>query len=354
VPTPNGYKITALQSPAVEDRVLGDGILADKAVATLRKMGDRPFLLAVGFYRPHLPFVAPQRYFDMYPLESVKLPPAAAPPQGAPVWGWFNATRYYSAAWRTQHADAAAKIFRGGPPVAPSDPELARLCSWAEFRSYQDVPLFGKIDTGRLRRQRRAYVACVSYVDAQIGRVLDELAQLNLRENTIVVLWGDHGWHLGENGVWGKLTNYERGTRIPLIIAAPGHGPGNSKALVETVDVFPTLTELCGLPEARHVEGISMVPLLEQPDRPWKAAAFSQFPRGEEAMGRAVRTDRYRYVEWARPGGDVAARELYDHATDPEETVNLADNPAHAATVARLHERLRAGWKSALPPGSDP
>ena len=223
------------------------------------------------------------------------------------------------------------------------------LAAWAELRSYDDVPLLGHIDIERLRRQRRAYLACVSYVDAQIGRLLDELQRLGLRENTVVVLWGDHGWHLGENGVWGKLTNYEWGTRIPLIVASPMHRPAVTDALVETVDVFPTLLELCGLSAAEHLEGSSTVPLLEQSEGTWKSAAFSQFPRGDEAMGRAIRTDRFRYVEWIRPNGKTAACELYDHRSDPGETVNVAARPQHSKDVARLHAALHAGWKAALP-----
>jgi len=154
---------------------------------------------------------------------------------------------------------------------------------------------------------------------------------------------------LGENGVWGKLTNYEWATRNPLIVADPRHPAAPCDALVETVDVFPTLVELCDLPPAQHVEGTSMAPLLKDPGQVWKKAAFSQYPRGDEVMGRAVRTDRYRYVEWQRTNGEVAARELYDHQTDPGETVNLAAQEGRAATVERLEQTLAAGWKAAMP-----
>ena len=350
IPSFSGYKITALQSPDVDDRALGDGIVADRAIAALQKSKDVPFLLSVGFYRPHLPFVAPQRYFDLYPIESIALPDQRTPPRDAPNYGWFNVTRYFNPEWRAQFPATAAQIFPAGNFLVPTDPKIARASNSAEFRSYGDVPLYGEIPERRQREQLQAYYACVSYVDAQVGRVLAELDRLGLADNTIVVLWGDHGWHLGEKGIWGKLTNYDLDTRIPLIIAPPGMSPKATSALVETGDIFPTLTELCGLPAANQVEGISMVPLLHQPNRPWKTAAFSQYPRSDEVMGRSIRTDRYRYVEWIRPNGEVAARELYDHNNDSDESINVAAQSAYGTAVQQLHHQLHAGWQAARPP----
>lgn len=350
VPTLSGYKITASQAPDVDDRVLGDGIIADRAIAELRKSKDRPFLLAVGFYRPHLPFVAPKRYFDLYPANAVQLPPGRRPPRDAPVFGWFNASRYFDAKWRQEHSETSERIFGGGPPLVPNNPGHAILSASCELRSYDDIALFGEIEEQRLRDMRHAYYACVSYVDAQVGRILAELESLKLAENTIVVLWGDHGFHLGEKGLWGKLTNYETDTRIPLIIAVPGMNPSVIPALVETVDVFPTLAELCGLPEPQHVEGTSMVPLFSEPERPWKSAVFSQYPRGNEVMGKAIRTERFRYVEWERNEGGIAARELYDLQSDPDESINVAAQPSYANTIEELHRKLEAGWQSARPP----
>jgi arylsulfatase A-like enzyme len=187
-------------------------------------------------------------------------------------------------------------------------------------------------------------------MEAQVGRVIAELDRLGLRENTIIVAWGDHGWHLGDQGLWCKHTNFEVAARAALMISAPGMKTAGAKteALTELVDVYPTLCELAGLPRPDGLEGASFAPLLADPQRPWKSAAFSQYPRQKEIMGYSMRTDRYRYTEWRmRDGSKVVARELYDHETDPHETVNLAGVPEHAARVKELSERLSAGWRVA-------
>ena len=195
------------------------------------------------------------------------------------------------------------------------------------------------------------YAACVSYVDAMIGRVLDELKGLGLDDDTIVVLWGDHGFKLGDLGMWCKHTNFERDTRVPLIVRAPGmKARGKSTgALTELVDLYPTLCELAGIELPAHLEGTSFVPLLNDPSRPWKSAAFSQYPRGK-MMGHTMRTEHHRYTEW-RPltGGEVVARELYDHREDPEETVNLAKDPKSADRLDDFAARLQAGHEAARP-----
>jgi iduronate 2-sulfatase len=201
-----------------------------------------------------------------------------------------------------------------------------------------------------------AYYACVSYMDAQIGRVLDELDRLELAENTMIVVWGDHGWHLGDHGIWTKHTNYEQANRIPLIIVAPGVAkPGSAtRQPSETVDIFPTLAELCGLPPPQgpqRKDGLSLTPVLRDPTRTVRDHAYHCYPRGER-MGRAIRTERYRLVEWKRPGAipDTAELELYDYEMDPLETRNLAS--VQPAVVAQLRAIL-ARHPEAVPPGAN-
>jgi iduronate 2-sulfatase len=186
-------------------------------------------------------------------------------------------------------------------------------------------------------------------MDAQVGRVLAELDRLGLRDNTIVVLWGDHGWQLGEHGLWNKHTNFEVATRSALVVSSPTQKQRGVRtdALVEFVDIYPTLCDLCGLKTPEHVEGTTFAPLLDEPNRAWKSAAFSQYPRGK-IMGYSMRTDRWRYTEW-RNGNEAVARELYDHQTDRDENANLANQSEHAQTAAMLAERLSAGWRKAIP-----
>jgi arylsulfatase A-like enzyme len=226
------------------------------------------------------------------------------------------------------------------PPRNVPDIALHRS---GELRQYADIPKAGDIPHDKARELIRGYYASLSYTDAQIGRVLGEVERLGLRDNTVVIVWGDHGWHLGEHGLWNKHSNFERAVRAPMIVSAPGYRGGRkSAALTEFVDIYPTLAELCGLGTTEGLEGTSFVPLLERPNRTWKTAAFSQYPRGK-VMGYSIRTDRYRYTEW----GDQ--RELYDYTSDPEERVNLAPEPEHAARVSDLSARLKAGWRAALP-----
>lgn len=294
----------------VPDNFYGDGATADHAIETLQEIKDKPFFLAVGFVKPHLPFVAPKKYFDMYPLDKVEL------------------------------ADN---------PYRPKNCTEFSLTNAGELRAYKGIPRTGDLTNEQARELRRAYYAAASYTDAQIGRVIDELERLGLRDNTVIVLWGDHGWHLGENSEWCKQTNFEIATHAPLIISAPGTKPGNRTArLAEFVDIYPTLCDLCGVPIPKDLEGTSLKPLMENPNRPWKYAAFSQYPRGK-VTGHSIRTDRYRYTEWAEPGKTPAARELYDHKLDPDENNNIADAPESKAVVTELSRKLKAGWKAALP-----
>ncbi len=303
------------EGPDCPDNQLADGKTADKAIELLNEYthNNQPFFLAVGFIRPHLPFVAPKKYFDLYPLESIPLADNQFVPEGAPKCAF---------PW-------------------PEEP-----------RVYIDVPEEGPIPEQKQREIIRAYFACASYIDALVGRIIDELDRLGIRDNTVICLWGDHGWHLGENSVWGKMTNFEEAAHAPLIISAPHQNRkgGRTTALTEFVDIYPTLCELCDLPMPQELEGTSLVPLLDDPDRPWKKAAFSQDnSRRSGIMGYTMRTDHYRYTEWMSPENKLVGRELYDHEQDPDENVNLAVRQDHKMLVERMSKMLRAGWKAALP-----
>lgn len=301
------------ESPVIPDNAVRDGQLADAAVAKLGELKDRPFFLAVGFHKPHLPFIAPKKYFDLYYRDAIEPAKNPFPPKDAPKYATYN---------------------------------------WNDLRHYYGIPDVGPVSAEQAHDLKHAYYACVSFVDAQVGRVLAELDRLRLREKTVVVLWGDHGWQLGEHGMWDKHSNFETSTRIPLIVSAPGFKPGRTRALVESVDLYPTLAELAGLSRDSDLEGHSFVPLLEDPGREWKTAAFSQYRRVipgygkiERGMGYSMRTDRYRLTEWRVSGTDFREYELYDHQADPQENVNLANRPSHKQLVAGLVTRLRQGWQ---------
>jgi len=308
-PTVRGARGPSWEDPDVPDEALPDGELASKAIAAMRAVRGKPFFLAVGFSKPHLPFVAPRKYYDLYPAEGIELAANPSPPQDVPAIAMHNS---------------------------------------GELRQYADVPATGRIPDGKARELRRGYYASVSYVDAQIGRVLAELDRLGLTERTVVVLWGDHGFHLGEHGVWNKHSNFEVATRTPLIFSVPWQKTVNARTanLVELVDVYPTLCELAGVPLPEGLEGTSLVPLLDDPRRAVKRAAFSQYPR-PRAMGYTIRTEDHRYTEWVTEGGDVVAAELYDHQRDPQENVNLAWRAGSRALAGQLSAQLEAGWRAA-------
>ncbi|MBA4190396.1 MAG: iduronate sulfatase [Planctomycetaceae bacterium] len=308
------------EAPAVADDALNDGWTANRALEILksRKGQKEPFFLAVGFIKPHLPFVAPKKYWDLYDPAKLPVAETADPPKDAPVF---------------------APQFGG------------------ELRAYHDIPKTGPVPKDTARKLVHGYYAAVSYMDAQVGRVLDALREQGFADDTVVVLWGDHGWHLGDHGMWCKHTNYELATRAALVMSAPGQKvvAKPTSALVEFVDIYPTLAEVCGLPKPDGVEGYSFAPLLDDPNKPWKAVAFSQYPRGSKEtgplMGYAVRTERYRYVEWRkRDGTGVVARELYDHQTDPNEDRNVAGDAANKTVLDQLTKQLAAGWKQNTPP----
>ena len=297
----------------VPDDAYHDGKDALAAIEALRRVShsDQPFFLALGFHKPHLPFNAPRRYWDLYDTSSLPLAANAFEPEG----------------------------------VTPYS-----LTNYGELRGYFGVPKQGDIQETLARKLIHGYCACVSYLDAQLGKVIQALKEFQLWDNTVIVLWGDHGWKLGEHNSWSKHTNFEIDTRAPLLIRSPSMNKKGTRtdALVEFVDMFPTLCELCGLDIPDHCEGTSFAPLLDNPNLPWKKAVFSQYPRGN-VMGYAMRTDRYRYVEWLDLStNEVRARELYDHAQDMQENVNIV-NRMQPELVQKLSQQLRNGWQHALP-----
>lgn len=300
------------ESLDVSDSELGDGQIADLALAALDRVRGQRFFLAVGFLRPHLPFVAPRRYYDLYDPEA--LPPAEtiALPVDAP-----------------RMADSGSgellKQYRGVPQKLPLSPDLAK-------------------------RLVHGYSACVSYVDAQIGRVLDGLEMRGLTDNTIVILTADHGFQLGDHGMWGKATNFEKATRVPLLLRAPGMASAGAKtgSPVELVGLYPTLCDLAGLPKPSHLQGTSFARLLAEPEMSLRKTAVSQFPRGD-AMGYSIRTEDFRYTEWRnRETGKVLHRELYDHREHDREERNLADDPKFAIQVEKLSALLDHGRREGI------
>lgn len=302
--------------PNVPDEKLIDGQIARHAVAALKEMGKQPFFLAVGFHRPHLPFVVPKKYWDYYQPSTIPLATNDFLPDGAPAF-------------------------------ASNDS--------AELRRYMSIPSKGPIARETAKKLVHGYFASVSYVDAQVGLILAELDRLGLRSHTVVILWGDHGYQLGEHGTWTKRTNWEMATRAPLILSVPGQSSAGraTDALVEFVDIYPTLATLCDIKLPPELEGISLSPLVKNPQLPWKTAAFSVYtknvPEIGKVFGRAMRTDRFRFIRWTSPSTNRAFCELYDHSIDPMENVNLADKPESRETVERLSGMLKTGWRGALP-----
>jgi len=290
----------AFESADVPDNAYFDGMIADKAISDLGRLADidKPFFLALGFFKPHLPFNAPKKYWDLYNREEIDLADNPFRPKGAP--------------------DAA-------------------LHNWGELRSYAGIPGKGPLSDELARTLIHGYYACVSYTDAQIGRVLAELERLGLRDNTVVLLWGDHGWNLGEHGLWCKHCNFETSLHSPLIVTAPGiKGGTRTNALTEYLDIYPSLCQLCDLSLPAHLQGKSFVPLMKEPNRPWKKAVFSRYYNGD-----SVKTDRYRYTEWRKKDGQVYARMLYDHSVDLVENVNISERPENKELVEKLSEMLQ-------------
>lgn len=299
------------EAPDVPDDVLEDGQSAQRAIDALAALKDKPFFLAVGFNRPHLPFVAPKKYWDLYDREKIKIAPNQFPPKDV-------------------------------PPSA--------MNQVGEHTTYWDIPTTN-IAAEKQRELIHGYYASVSHVDALVGELLRKLDDLELRENTIVVLWGDHGYLLGEHGLWCKHNNFELSTRVPLIISAPGQKMQGAKtdAVVELVDVYPTLCDLAGLPKPRHeMPGKSLAPLLASPEKPGiKDVAYSEYPVRGGIIGYSMRTRRYRYTEWRKVNSKtLVGTELYDHQNDPHENENIA---AQSENITQsLSPKLREGWPAAF------
>ena len=295
----------ALENADVPDDTYSDGKVAAEAIRRLEaaaKNPGEPVFLAVGFLKPHLPFCAPRKYWDLYKTDQFQLPAVRRAPEGAPAY-------------------------------APT--------AFGELRNYKDVPDKGEIPEDLQRKLIHGYHAAISYMDAQVGKVLDALDASPLKDNTVIVLWGDHGWHLGDHGMWSKHTNYEQATRIPLLVKAAGQTKGGaSGAMVETVDIYPTLCELAGLKTPEKLDGISFAPLVTGKSAQGERDHVTHvFPRGNR-LGRAIRTPTHRFVEWKTIGApaDTAEVELYDYAADPLERKNLAREQPE--TVARMRELL--------------
>jgi iduronate 2-sulfatase len=321
----------AWEWPDVHDTMLYDGAQTDYAIRTLTRISkmDKPFYFALGYFRPHLPFVVPKKYWDLYDKDSIPLASNSYLPEKSPLLSMNSMyeLRGYDGFHHIKH-----------PSVFSMNEDTARIL-------------------------KAGYYASISYVDAQIGRVLEHLKDLGIDDNTIVVIWGDHGWKLGEHNGWCKQTNYNIDTHVPMIVYSPFHEGGKQTfALTELIDMFPTLCELSGVEIPNYNQGLSMVPLLENPDKTWKTAAFSQFhrrprisPDGKRYMGYSMKTSQYHYVEWyhwdnkLKVKGELAATELYDNLVDPDENVNIAGNEEMKEIISDLSQQLKMGWRSARP-----
>lgn len=320
--TPNSIgRGPAYECADVPDETYRDGQLANMATAMLDSLSrnDKPFFLAVGFIRPHLPFNAPKKYWDLYDRDEFE------------VAG-----------------------FRG---KALNSPDIAYHAS-GELKFYSDIPEFDSYsekesDHLPIEKQKaliHGYYAAMSYTDAQIVKILNELDRLKIRDNTIIVLWGDHGWHLGDHGLWNKHSNFEQATHAPLIMSVPGMKKDiKATTTCEFVDIFPTLCELANLPIPKFLDGKSLVPAIKNPDKVVHNYAFSQFPRGNNTMGYSMRNSRFRYTEWmtgnyttAMPYDKkyVMACELYDYEKDPQETENVLNKPEYAQVQMKLEKQF--------------
>lgn len=318
--TAGGGRGPAYESPDVADNAYHDGKMTDMAIEQLAnfKSGDEPFFMAVGYKKPHLPFNAPKKYWDLYDVNEIEMADNMFMPE--------NASRFFE-------------------------------YNFGELRNYAEIPKGDLPFSDTLSRNlKHGYYACVSYIDAQIGRLLEGLKAYGLDENTIVILWGDHGWKLGEHGMWCKHTQFELDNHVPMLLKVPGQKSAGSKteALVEFVDIYPSLCELAGIEIPGHVQGLSFAPLVENPDIKWKEGALSYWPLGRSnpeklIMGYSVQTHRYRYTEWIKKSsGELMARDLFDHQTDPDENENISGFPVHEELMTELSALLDQGegWRS--------
>lgn len=285
--------------PVSKDEEHTDGMVATKIIELMAKHRDEPFFLAAGFFNPHCPYVAPKRYFDLYPINTITV-----------------------------------------PDLKKAKADLKDVPAMAIQRDMRGWPYYFSLNEEQARKCKQAYYACNSFVDAQVGRLLDALEANKLMDKTVIVFWSDHGYFLGEKGLWYKRKAFERSARMPMIIAGPGVARNASTGKpVELLDLYPTLADLCGLAAPANLEGQSLRPLLEKPSTAkWTKPAVTQVWHNPKAWGYSIRTERWRYTEWLE---GKAGRELYDHANDSEEITNLAKSPEHSATIAKLSAQLK-------------
>ena len=289
----------AYENIDVPDAAYIDGQTALKSVEDLKqfKADGKPFFLAVGFVKPHLPFNAPKKYWDLYDPNSITLPENSPFPESAPQ--------------RANH-------------------------KWGELRSYIDIPKSGPVSDAIAKKLIHGYYASVSYVDAQIGVLINGLTELGLRENTVIVLVGDHGWSLSDHGLWAKHSNFEVALQVPLIISDSGlPKAARTNSIAELVDIYPTLCELTAGESPTHLQGSSLVSALKSPDKLFKNKALARWQKGETLI-----VDQMFYTEWQRKG-KVVSKMLYNHETDPNETINLANDPAYLSIVKALSQQLQ-------------
>lgn len=316
--TDAGGRGPAYECADVPDNAYRDGKMTDMALAKMAdfKNEEKPFFMAVGFHKPHLPFNAPKKYWDLYDESLIELSKNPFNPKNASTYFNYN---------------------------------------FGELRNYPGIPKDDELLGDSISRiLKHGYYACVSYTDAQIGRLIDGLKENGLYDNTVIIIWGDHGWKLGEHGMWCKHTQFEIDNHVPLIVKAPRQKTGLwTDGFVEFVDIYPSLCEMAGLKVPAHVQGTSFVPLFENPGKQWKKAAFSYYPMGrinpeEVVIGYTIKTDRYRYTEWIKNStNELLAIDLFDHQTDPDENYGIASNPENAQIIKELSLLLNKGkgWR---------
>ncbi len=323
----------AWEMAEVHDTMYYDGAQTELAKKTLTRIAkkDAPFFMGLGYFRPHLPFAVPKKYWDFYDAEKIPLAPNPNVPKNAPG---FTMNSMYE----LRHYDGFNKI---GHPESP-------------YRMSQDTT----------RILKHGYYASVSYVDALLGNLIAHMKEIGVYENTIIILWGDHGWKLGDHNSWGKMTNYNIDLKVPMIIRYPNQENRGAQTfeITELIDMFPSLCELAGIKIPDYMQGTSFVPLIKDPKRSWKNAAFSQFHRrpkvstdGKRYMGYSINTKKYHYIEWytwdheTGTRGELKNKELFDSENDPNETVNIAEDQKLKDVVERLSKQLADGWQKAVP-----
>lgn len=323
----------AWEAADVHDTMYYDGAqneLAKKTLTRLAKM-DKPFYMGLGFFRPHLPFAVPKKYWDMYDPEKIPLASNPNVPEGAP-------DHTMNSMYELRHYDGFNHI---GHPQS-------------SYRMSEDTS----------RILKHGYYASVSYVDALLGNLISHMKEIGIYENTIIIIWGDHGWKLGDHNSWGKMTNYNIDLKVPMIIRYPDQENRGAQTfeIIELIDMFPSLCELADIEIPDYMQGTSFVPLIKDPERKWKSAAFSQFHRrpkhstdGKRYMGYSMNTKKYHYIEWyswdpkSGTRGDLKSTELYNSENDPFEKINIASKPNLSKVVEDLSNQLAGGWKEAIP-----